>query len=131
VRQPESAAPPVAAQPAAALQPAIAPSGKSPVLAAGLSLFLFGGAGQIYLGQWKKGVALILATWLLSVVLVGVIIGILGVGDAYGTAVKLRAGEPVGEWEFNINPKVAGLALLLYPLFACGILALAASARPR
>jgi len=53
---------------------------KSPILAGVLSFFLLGGAGQFYLGQWKKGLALILATLILSGFLIGIPIAIIGVG---------------------------------------------------
>ena len=42
-------------QQATVIQPTITLSNKSPIGAAILSFFLLGGAGQIYLGQWKKG----------------------------------------------------------------------------
>jgi TM2 domain-containing membrane protein YozV len=94
---------------------------KSPILAAALSLLLFGGAGQIYLGQWKKGLTLILATLLLSSLFIGIPIGIIGVGDAYGTAKKLRDGDAVEEWKFNIDWKVTGLVAIIYAVAICGI----------
>jgi TM2 domain-containing membrane protein YozV len=119
---------PSVAQPPSATENAptlIVASNKSPMLATALSFFLFGGAGQIYLGQWKKGLALILATWLLSGVVVGIPIAIIGVGDAYGTAKKLSAGNPVGEWEFNVNWKVVGLVVIICVIAICGITSLA------
>jgi TM2 domain-containing membrane protein YozV len=94
---------------------------KSPILAAVLSFLLFGGAGQIYLGQWKKGLTLILATLLLSSFFIGIPIGIIGVGDAYGTAKKSSAGDAVEEWKFNIDWKVTGLAAVIYAVAICGI----------
>ena len=76
---------------------------KSPAVAALLSLVLFGGAGQIWLGQWKKGLFLIA----LSAVLLWLTAGIWGwflfpVGaiDAHYIGSKLRAGTPVREFEW-------------------------------
>ncbi len=105
-----------------AIQPTITAWNKSPVLAAVLSFFLFGGAGQIYLGQWKKGLALIVATVLLNVFAIGILIGIIGVGDAYGVAKKLSAGNPVGEWEFKVNWKVVSLVVIIYAILTCAAL---------
>lgn len=109
--------PPAQARPVVPAQPVIVPAArkteKSPVLAAVLSFFLFGGAGQVYLGQWKKGLALILASWMLSALFIGIPIYLIGIGDAYGTAQKLKNGEQVGDWQFNINWKVTALATLI------------------
>jgi TM2 domain-containing membrane protein YozV len=99
----------------------IAASNKSPFLAGLLSYFLLGGAGQIYLGQWKKGLALMVSTFFLTIVLVGILIPIIGVGDAYGTAKKLSNGHSVGEWEFSINWVASGLVLIIYAVAICGI----------
>ena len=103
----------------------IAASNKSPFLAALLSYFLLGGAGQIYLGQWKKGLALMISTFFLSFVFVGILIPIIGIGDAYGIAQKLNNGNSVGEWEFNINWKESGLVVITYAIAICGIVFLA------
>jgi|CXWL01.1.fsa_nt_gi TM2 domain-containing membrane protein YozV len=97
-------------------------SNKSPLLAAVLSLILFGGIGQIYLGQWKKGLTLIITNFLLNTCLTLFLpiriplISILGVGDAYGTAQEMEKGNSAGEWKFNVNWKVAGVAFLIYAL---------------
>jgi len=73
---------------------------KNAILAAILSLLLFGGVGQIYLGQIKKGVILIVATLILSCVGIGLIIPILGAIDAYMMADKLQKGETIGDMQW-------------------------------
>jgi TM2 domain-containing membrane protein YozV len=82
---------------------------KSPIIATLLSIFLLGGGGQIYLGQWKKGLALILTALITSSfsidssLLFSILISIIGAFDAYGTAQKMGNGELIGEWEFNLK----------------------------
>ncbi len=80
------------------IQPTVPP--KDPMIALILSLILAGGAGQIYLGQTTKGIVLIVATLLLSCVGIGFIIWILGIIDAYQLGTMLKAGQPIGEWQF-------------------------------
>lgn len=80
------------------IQPSDPP--KNAILAAILSLILLGGVGQIYLGQTKKGVILIVGTLLLSCVGIGVIIPVLGAVDAYMIADKLQKGEAVGDMQW-------------------------------
>ena len=103
----------------------ITASNKSPILASLLSFFLLGGAGQIYLGQWKKGLTLMISTFFLNFMFIGILIPIIGIGDAYGTAQKLSNENSVGEWEFNINWKVSGLVAIIYVIVICGIVFLA------
>jgi hypothetical protein len=131
------AAPPISAKPIqpAATAPVVSapittspavsvPNAKSPLIAALLSFVFLGGGGHLYLGQWKKGLALMAGTFFLNFVLIGAVAGILGVGDAYGTAKKMNAGNPVEEWQLNINWKAVGLAALLDAIVICGILLL-------
>jgi TM2 domain-containing membrane protein YozV len=77
---------------------------KDPLVAALLSFLLFGGAGQIYLGQVTKGVVLIVVTIVLSCTIVGLLISafipIVGAVDAYRVGSKLANDQAVGEWEF-------------------------------
>jgi hypothetical protein len=81
-------------------------STKSPRRAAALSL-LFGGAGQLYLGQKKKG-WLIIALAIVGlplVVIPGLVVIVLGMVDAYVIGNRLRSGEIVGAWEFFWSKK--------------------------
>jgi len=80
------------------IQPSDPP--KNAILAAILSLILLGGVGQIYLGQTKKGVILIVGTLLLSCIGIGVLIPVLGAVDAYMIADKLQKGEAVGDMQW-------------------------------
>jgi TM2 domain-containing membrane protein YozV len=80
------------------IQPATPP--KNPIIAAILSALLLGGVGQMYLGQTKKGVILIVATIVLSCVGIGLVLPILGAVDAYMLADKLQKGQPIGDMEW-------------------------------
>jgi len=73
---------------------------KDPVIAAVLSVLLLGGVGQMYLGQTKKGIILIVATVVLSCVGVGFVIPFVGAYDAYVIGNKLKSGKSVGDMEF-------------------------------
>lgn len=73
---------------------------KDPVIAAVLSLILLGGVGQLYLGQQKKGIILIVACIVTYCVGLGWIVQILGAYDAYVIGNKLKGGKPVGDMEF-------------------------------
>jgi len=96
------------------LQPTIAPSNKSPIGALALSLILFGGVGQIYLGQWKKGVAFIVTSVLTVSIGIGALTWLYGAIDAYAIAQKMRAGHSIGEWEFGFSWKGT---LIAVPIF--------------
>ena len=99
-------------------------SPKSPILAALLSFFFFGGAGQIYLGQAQKGTYLMMTIlfggggWayvmekrmaagndpsviemILWLVAVGFVV-IVGTIDAFLIGRKMKRGQPVGEKEW-------------------------------
>ncbi len=81
------------------IQPATPP--KDPILTAVLSLFLGGGAGQIYLGQQTKGIVIIVVAVLLYCAFgLGLIVNLLGALDAYQLATKLKEGQSIGEWQF-------------------------------
>ena len=80
------------------IQPSTPP--KNPIIAAILSLLLLGGVGQMYIGQMKKGIILIVATVVLSCIGIGVIIPILGAVDAYMLADKLQKGEAIGDMQW-------------------------------
>lgn len=83
------------------IQPSSPP--KDPIIAAVLSLLLLGGVGQLYLGQQKKGIIIIVASilaWCISVGTLGWIIQLVGAYDAYVIGNKLKNGQPVGDMEF-------------------------------
>jgi TM2 domain-containing membrane protein YozV len=74
---------------------------KNPIIAAILSFLILGGVGQIYLGQTKKGVILIVLTLVLYCFFgLGVIINILGTIDAYMLADKLKKGDSIGDMQW-------------------------------
>ena len=80
------------------IQPSDPP--KKPINIAILSLLLFGGVGQIQLGQTKKGVIILIATIALISVGVGFIVWITGTIDAYVMAEKLQKGESIGDMQW-------------------------------
>ncbi len=73
---------------------------KNAIIAAILSLLLLGGVGQLYLGQTKKGIILIVGTIILSCIGVGLVIPIVGAIDAYMMAEKLANGETIGDMQW-------------------------------
>ena len=82
------------------IQPSDPP--KNAILAAILSLILFGGVGQLYLGQQKKGIILIVV-WVLgwcSFGIITTIAAIVGAIDAYMMADKLQKGETIGDMQW-------------------------------
>jgi len=97
----------------AKLQPTIEPSNKSPFGALVLSFILFGGVGQIYLGQWKKGIAFIVTSILTVSIGIGALTWLYGAIDAYAMAQKMKNGHSVREWEFGFSWKGALIAVIL------------------
>jgi uncharacterized caspase-like protein/TM2 domain-containing membrane protein YozV len=102
----------------------------TPILAALLSLFLLGGMGQLYLKQYKKGLALIVGMIIFSSIsfpflflfIPFFLMIAISAADAYGTAEKIANGSTVEDWEFNINWKVVGTIVLIFSLLiACPI----------
>jgi TM2 domain-containing membrane protein YozV len=74
---------------------------KSAILAAILSFLLLGGVGQIYLGQNKKGIFIIVATLvLIPCAGIGFIVPLAGTVDAYLLAEKLGRGESIGDMQW-------------------------------
>ncbi len=74
---------------------------KNPIVALILSLLLLGGVGQLYLGQTKKGVIIIVVTLILYCAFgLGVIVNILGAIDAYMLADKLQKGQAIGDMQW-------------------------------
>ena len=83
------------------IQPSDPP--KDPIIAAVLSVLLLGGVGQLYLGQQKKGIILIvisLLAWCISVGTLGWVVQLIGAYDAYVIGTKLKSGKTVGDMEF-------------------------------
>ena len=81
------------------IQPATPP--KDPIIAAVLSFLLLGGVGQLWLGQQKKGIILVVVTLLLDFACgVGLILHVLGALDAYQLATKLKNGSAIGDMEW-------------------------------
>lgn len=83
------------------IQPSNPP--KDPIIAAVLSALILGGVGQLYLGQQKKGIILIvvsLVLWCISVGTLGWVVQLLGAYDAYVIGTKLKNGQSVGDMEF-------------------------------
>jgi len=73
---------------------------KDPIIAAVLSAIILGGVGQLYLGQQKKGIILIVASVVLWCVGFGWVVQLVGAYDAYVIGNKLKAGQSVGDMEF-------------------------------
>ena len=68
---------------------------------------VFGGAGQISIGQKKKGALIICAALVgLIFVLPGIFVIISGIYDAYVIGGRFQAHGKVGEWEWFWNPAV-------------------------
>jgi len=81
-----------------------------------------GGAGQIYLGQKNKGLALILGTLFTGgCVGLGFVIWLVGAVDAYSTAKKMRGGVAVGPWDFSFDRKATLIALAVAALAVLSI----------
>ena len=76
---------------------------KNPIIAAVLSFLFLGGVGQLYMGQQKKGIIIILVAivaWCFSVGTLGWIVHILGAIDVYMLAEKLQKGESIGDMQW-------------------------------
>jgi TM2 domain-containing membrane protein YozV len=76
---------------------------KNPVVAAILSLLLLGGVGQLYMGQQKKGIIIILVSvvaWCVTLGTLGWAVQVLGAIDAYMLADKLQKGESIGDMQW-------------------------------
>jgi TM2 domain-containing membrane protein YozV len=119
-------------KPSPVLVPAGASKAKSPVFSSMLSLVI-PGAGQISLGQRKKGLLLLFAVLLTWTIGVGWLIGLISAIDAYGIGQKLKRGALVQPWEFGLGADaktawmVAGISLVVIALLI-GI-SIAASSR--
>lgn len=90
---------------------------KTPWVAAILSFLVFGGGGQIYLGQAAKGIALMILTFLSSFFGIGIFFNLLGTVDAFNTASKINRGENISQWAFSIENKTIFIILAITALF--------------
>jgi len=82
------------------IQPSNPP--KNSIVAAILSLLLLGGVGQLYIGQQKKGIILIVV-WVLGLCTGGILslaVHVVGAIDAYMMAEKLQKGESIGDMQW-------------------------------
>lgn len=75
----------------------------NPIVPAVLNWFGFGGVGYLYLGQQKKGIIMIVATFLLSCFGIGMIFPFIGAYDAYLLGQKLQSGQSIGENENGLE----------------------------
>lgn len=75
----------------------------NPVIVAVLNLFLFGGVGYLMMGQQKKGIMSIAATFILSCFGIGVLVPWITAYDAYLLGQKLQNGEAIGENENGLD----------------------------
>jgi TM2 domain-containing membrane protein YozV len=69
---------------------------KNPIVAALLSLLLCG-VGQMYNGQWKKGIVLLVGVIILAYLIgiFAIVVTLFAIYDAYTTANKINNGEQV------------------------------------
>lgn len=77
----------------------------NPILAAVLTWFALGCGHVVVNGQQRKWMFTLLATVLgvFCCFLPGTIIGLLSVFDSYQTALRLQAGEEIGENEYSVE----------------------------
>lgn len=79
---------------------------KDPVIVLVLNLLLFGCVGYFIIGQWQKGIAMIIFDLVIGIPTCGFGIGaaaIFGAIDGYMQAQQLQAGKPVAQWTFFGN----------------------------
>lgn len=76
----------------------------NPIVAALLTLLIFGIGHLVINGQQRKWLFTLIATFIGSIlcVLPGLIIGIMSTIDAYQTAERLKAGEAIPENEYSM-----------------------------
>ena len=77
----------------------------NPILAAVLTWFVLGCGHLVVNGQQRKWMFTLLATILgvFCCFLPGTVIGLLSVFDSYQTALRLQAGEEIGENEYSVE----------------------------
>ena len=77
----------------------------NPILAAVLTWFLFGCGHMVVNGQQRKWIFTMIAAFVgtLCCCLPGTIIGLLSIFESYQTALRLQAGEEIGENEYSVE----------------------------
>lgn len=75
----------------------------NPIVVALLNLFLWGGVGYLLMGQKKKGIISIVATFVLACVGIGAFIPFITAYDAYLLGQKLQSGQAIGENENGLE----------------------------
>lgn len=75
----------------------------NPVIVAVLNLLLFGGVGYLMMGQQKKGIISIVATFVGACFGIGFLVPWITAYDAYLLGQKLQNGEAIGENENGIE----------------------------
>jgi len=98
----------------------ILPTGKSPTLAAFYS-GIIAGTGQIYLGQRKKGLLLLMIGPITFYIGLSWLVSIVSAIDAYGSGSKLRDGNVLQEWEFSLGTEAKKAWIVFGILLALGI----------
>jgi TM2 domain-containing membrane protein YozV len=100
VQPPPPPPPPFTAQPGT--RPGTEPGEKNPILAAVASL-LFVGLGQVYNGQFAKGLLIFFGAILGSILVVpGILVWLFGIFDAYRTSQKMNSGAvPFREYSWG------------------------------
>lgn len=78
---------------------------KDPILILVLNLLVLGGLGYIIMGQKTKGIVVMVAYVVITVVTCGVgsVLGVLTAIDGYLQAQQLQQGHPVGQWTWFSN----------------------------
>ena len=77
----------------------------NPILAAGLTWFVFGCGHMVVNGQQRKWIFTMIATaiGLVCCCLPGTIVSLLSIFESYQTALRLQAGEEIGENEYSVE----------------------------
>ena len=78
---------------------------KDPILVLVLNLLLLGGVGYIIMGQKTKGIVVMVAYVVITVVTCGIgsVLAVLTAIDGYLQAQQLQQGHPIGQWTWFSN----------------------------